>query len=119
MIQKMKCNEPIEVKGAIPLLVSRFARDLSRSRRLDVVFQSECRIANRERVNCGEIAVFGPEVSGAERQRHAERLAIVSTQALTEQQFSADQRTTLEREKCCPHCVPSDENGAIQRWRDH
>ena len=54
----MKCNEPIEVKGAISLLVSRFARDLSRSRRLDVVFQSECRIANRERVNWDENIQF-------------------------------------------------------------
>ena len=50
----MKCNEPIEVRGAIPLLVSRFARDLSRCRRLDDVFQSECRLANRERVNWDE-----------------------------------------------------------------
>ena len=64
MIKKMKCNEPIEVKGAIPLLVSRFARDLSRCRRLDEVFQSECRLANRERVNWDENIQFFDGLSG-------------------------------------------------------
>ena len=60
----MKCNEPIEVRGAIPLSVSRFARDLSRFRRLDVAFQSECRLANRERVNWDENIQFFDGLSG-------------------------------------------------------